>query len=206
MNNSDLAEKLAAAQGISKADARKYVDAVFAVITDAAAEGEEVSLNGFGKFKIKESPAREGRNPSTGDTIQIAASKKLNFAAAKAVKETRYHLRYSSSWLIRLGDGTTESHDRAQAALGRIWKFTTELRTSDATELELAATGVAPDPAVVAGAWSAHVDRVLAEATLARPADQPYQWFGKQGRHTEHLGHLLTDLQYLSRAVPGASW
>ena len=126
--------------------------------------------------------------------------------AAKAVKETRYHLRYSSSWLIRLGDGTTESHDRAQAALGRIWKFTTELRTSDATELELAATGVAPDPAVVADAWSAHVDRVLAQATLARPADQPYQWFGKQGRHTEHLGHLLTDLQYLSRAVPGASW
>ena len=87
MNNSDLAEKLAAAQGISKADARKYVDAVFAVITDAAAEGEEVSLSGFGKFKIKESPAREGRNPSTGDTIQIAASKKLTFAVAKAVKD-----------------------------------------------------------------------------------------------------------------------
>ena len=87
MNNSDLAEKLAAAQGISKADARKYVDAIFTSITDAAAEGEEVSLNGFGKFKIKESPAREGRNPSTGDTIQIAASKKLNFAAAKAVKD-----------------------------------------------------------------------------------------------------------------------
>ena len=87
MNNSDLAEKLAAAQGISKADARKYVDAIFTSITDAAAECEEVSLNGFGKFKIKESPAREGRNPSTGETIQIATSKKLTFAAAKAVKD-----------------------------------------------------------------------------------------------------------------------
>jgi len=87
MNNADLADKLATAQGLSKADARKYVDAVFSVITDAAAQGEEISLNGFGKFKVKESPAREGRNPSTGETIQIAASKKLGFAAAKAVKD-----------------------------------------------------------------------------------------------------------------------
>lgn len=87
MNNSDLADKLAASQGITKADARKYVDAVFAAITDAAAEGDEVSLNGFGKFKVKESPAREGRNPATGETIQIAASKKLGFTAAKAVKD-----------------------------------------------------------------------------------------------------------------------
>jgi DNA-binding protein HU-beta len=87
MNNSDLAEKLAAAQGISKADARKYVDATFAAIADAASAGEEVSLNGFGKFKVKETAAREGRNPSTGATIQIAASKKLTFAPAKAVKD-----------------------------------------------------------------------------------------------------------------------
>jgi DNA-binding protein HU-beta len=87
MNNSDLADKLAASQGITKADARKYVDAVFAAITDAVAEGDEVSLNGFGKFKVKESPAREGRNPATGETIQIAASKKLGFTAAKAVKD-----------------------------------------------------------------------------------------------------------------------
>ena len=87
MNNSDLADKLAAAQGLTKADARTYVDAVFAVIVDAAAAGDEISLNGFGKFKVKESPAREGRNPSTGETIQIAAAKKLGFTAAKAVKD-----------------------------------------------------------------------------------------------------------------------
>jgi len=87
MNNSDLADKLAAAQSLTKADARTYVDAVFAAIADAAAAGEEISLNGFGKFKVKESPAREGRNPSTGETIQIAASKKLGFSAAKAVKD-----------------------------------------------------------------------------------------------------------------------
>ena len=87
MNNTDLAEKIAAEQGITKADARKIVDAVFAGIGEAAAKGEEIALNGFGKFKVKESAAREGRNPSTGATIQIAASKKLSFGAAKAVKD-----------------------------------------------------------------------------------------------------------------------
>ena len=87
MNNTDLAEALAADHGLTKADARKYVDAVFASIADAAAKGQEVSLNGFGKFKVKDSPAREGRNPSTGATIQIAASKKLTFTPGKAIKD-----------------------------------------------------------------------------------------------------------------------
>ena len=87
MNNNDLADTLAADNGITKADARKYVDGVFAAIANAAAKGEEVSLNGFGKFKVKASPAREGRNPATGAAMQIAASKKLTFAPAKAVKD-----------------------------------------------------------------------------------------------------------------------
>lgn len=87
MNNSDLADKLAAAHDLSKADARQLVDTVLAAIADAAAKGEEVSLSGFGKFKVKASEAREGRNPATGATIQIAASRKLTFAAAKAVKD-----------------------------------------------------------------------------------------------------------------------
>ncbi len=87
MNNSDLADTIAAAHAISKTDARKLVDGVFAAIADAAAKGDEVSLNGFGKFKVKDTPAREGRNPATGATIQIAASKKLSFAPAKAVKD-----------------------------------------------------------------------------------------------------------------------
>ena len=87
MNNTDLAEKIAGDNGLSKADARKLVDAVFAAIADAAAAGEEIALNGFGKFKVKDMPAREGRNPSTGPTIQIAAAKKLGFTPAKAVKD-----------------------------------------------------------------------------------------------------------------------
>jgi len=87
MNNNDLAEALATGHGITKADARKLVDDVFATIADAASKGDEVSLNGFGKFKVKDSPAREGRNPATGAAMQIAASKKLKFAPAKAVKD-----------------------------------------------------------------------------------------------------------------------
>lgn len=87
MNNNDLAEALANGSGITKADARKYVDGVFTAIAEAAAKGEEISLNGFGKFKVKDNPAREGRNPANGETIQIAASKKLTFAPAKAVKD-----------------------------------------------------------------------------------------------------------------------
>lgn len=87
MNNSDLAETVAAEHGLNKTDARKIVDSVFAAIATAASKGEEISLNGFGKFKVKDSPAREGRNPSTGAVMQIAASKKLSFAPAKAVKD-----------------------------------------------------------------------------------------------------------------------
>lgn len=87
MNNSDLADKLASETGTAKTDARRAVDTIFAAIASAAANGEEISINGFGKFKVKETPAREGRNPATGEAIQIAASKKLTFAPAKAVKD-----------------------------------------------------------------------------------------------------------------------
>ena len=87
MNNSDIAERIAASQEISRSNARQVVDAVFAAIAEAAVAGEEISLNGFGKFKVKDSPAREGRNPATGATIQIAAAKKLTFAPSKALKD-----------------------------------------------------------------------------------------------------------------------
>lgn len=87
MNNSELADTLAAAHGVTKSDARKLVDAVFAAIGDAAAKGEEISLNGFGKFKVKDSPAREGRNPATGEAMTIKASRKLAFTPAKAIKD-----------------------------------------------------------------------------------------------------------------------
>jgi DNA-binding protein HU-beta len=87
MNNNDLADKIAGAHDLTKADSRKIVDAVFAAIADASAQGEEIALAGFGKFKVKDAPAREGRNPATGAAMQIAASRKLSFAPAKAIKD-----------------------------------------------------------------------------------------------------------------------
>ena len=87
MNNSDLAEQIATDHKLSKVDARVLVDGIFTAITDTAAKGEEVSISGFGKFKVKDTPEREGRNPATGDTITIAAAKKISFAPAKAVKD-----------------------------------------------------------------------------------------------------------------------
>jgi DNA-binding protein HU-beta len=87
VNNNDLAEALASSNGITKADARKYVDDMFAAIAAAAAKGDEIALAGFGKFKVKRTEARDGRNPATGETIKIAASNKLTFAPAKAVKD-----------------------------------------------------------------------------------------------------------------------
>lgn len=87
MNNSDLADTLATEHGLTKADARKVVDSVLNAIATAASQGNEVSLSGFGKFKVKDSPAREGRNPATGAVMQIAASKKLTFSPAKAIKD-----------------------------------------------------------------------------------------------------------------------
>ena len=126
--------------------------------------------------------------------------------AAKALKETRYHFRYSSGWLTRLGDGTAESHRRVQRALDELWRFTHELFTPDELDQELAAVGIAPRLEELQARWSQQVDEVLREATLQRPAAVPYQWQGKQGVHTEHLGHMLAEMQHLQRVYPGAQW
>lgn len=139
---------------------------------------------------------------------RLVASKDARLAeiAAKAVKETRYHLRFSSAWLVRLGDGTAESHARVQASLERLWPYSRELFDADELDRQIASAGIGPDLATLHDAWSSRVDAVLAEATLRRPADTPYLWYGKQGRHSEHLGYLLTELQYLQRTHLGASW
>ncbi len=121
--------------------------------------------------------------------------------AAKAEKETAYHLRHAAEWLIRLGDGTAESHRRAQTALDDLWPYTGELFTAVAGD-----TGTAPDPISLRDTWNATVDSVLARATLERPQDGWMQSGGRDGRHTEHLGHLLADMQFLQRSYPGATW
>jgi ring-1,2-phenylacetyl-CoA epoxidase subunit PaaC len=131
---------------------------------------------------------------------------RLASIAAKAIKETRYHFRLSSGWLVRLGDGTEESHRRVQDALNELWRFTTELFAADEVDDALVVAGVAPELAALQARWSARIDEVLKEATLVRPAAVPYQWHGKRGVHTEHLGHMLAEMQHLQRTYPGAQW
>ena len=121
--------------------------------------------------------------------------------AAKAEKETAYHLRHAAEWLIRLGDGTAESHCRTQTALDDLWPYTGELFTSLPSDGD-----IAPDPMPLRKTWSASVSLILARATLERPPDGWMQSGGRSGRHTEHLGHLLAEMQFLQRAYPGATW
>ena len=140
------------------------------------------------------------------EALLQSSDARLAGIAAKAIKETRYHFRFSSGWLVRLGDGTDESHRRVQDALNDVWRFTTEMFVADEVDVALASVGVAPDLAELQPRWSARIDEVLKEATLTRPAPVAYQWHGKRGVHTEHLGHMLSEMQHLQRTYPGAQW
>ncbi|WP_342241878.1 1,2-phenylacetyl-CoA epoxidase subunit PaaC [Inquilinus sp. OTU3971] len=126
--------------------------------------------------------------------------------AAKAEKESAYHLRHTAEWVIRLGDGTEESHARAQAAVEELWPYIGEVFMPDEAESELVRQGVAIDPESLRETWSETVTAVLAEATLTTPPAGWTQRGGRDGRHSEHLGHLLSELQYLQRSYPGAKW
>lgn len=138
--------------------------------------------------------------------LTVSTDSRLAAIAAKALKETRYHYRFSSGWLIRLGDGTEESHRRVQSAVDALWRFTDELFTPDDIDDRMAAAGIAPRLNELQPRWSTRVDEVLREATLARPSHQPYPWHGKKGVHTEHLSHMLGEMQHLQRTYPGAQW
>jgi ring-1,2-phenylacetyl-CoA epoxidase subunit PaaC len=140
------------------------------------------------------------------EALQSSKDARLAGIAAKALKETKYHFRYSAGWLVRLGDGTEKSHTRVQAALDELWRFTREFFSADAVDAEMAAAGIGPVLAELEPRWSKRIDEVLAEATLRRPADVPYPWHGKLGQHSEHLGYLLAEMQYMQRTHPGATW
>ncbi len=135
-----------------------------------------------------------------------STDERLAAIAAKSVKEVRYHLRYSSGWLTRLGDGTEASHARVQAALEALWPYTVELFAEDELDAAMAQSGVAPRLSEVQAGWSQRIDQILSEATLSRPKDRPHSWHGKRGQHSEHLGYILTEMQHLQRTYPGARW
>ena len=140
------------------------------------------------------------------DQLQRCAHPELAGIAAKAVKESRYHVRHCGEWIIKLGDGTDESHRRVQRALDHAWRYTGELFAGDAVEHRLAPQGLAVDPASVHQAWLDHVKEVVSTATLTLPADAEMLRGGRTGRHTEYLGHLLAEMQIVARSFPGATW
>ena len=140
------------------------------------------------------------------EALSRSSDDRLAGIAAKALKEARYHLRHTASWMVRLGDGTDESHRRMQDAIDAMWRFTGELFEADDLDRQLAAEGVGVDPTTLRQAWDATVDEVLAEATLQRP-DDPYQASGgRNGMHSEHLGHLLAEMQWMQRTYPELQW
>jgi ring-1,2-phenylacetyl-CoA epoxidase subunit PaaC len=126
--------------------------------------------------------------------------------AAKSEKECAYHLLHSSEWIVRLGDGTDESHARAQAAIDDLWAYTGEMFQIDDSERGLIDRGIAVDPARLHAQWLKTISGVLTEATLTLPKSDWMQQGGRSGRHSEHLGHLLSELQSMQRTFPGVAW
>lgn len=140
------------------------------------------------------------------DRLSASSDLTLGGIAQKAVKEARYHLRHSTAWVIRLGDGTEESHQRMQQAVDRVWRFTAEMFAPDPVASEMAESGIGVDPSTLHDDWYATVEKVLTRATLAIPAETMQRVGGRAGFHTDHLGHLLAEMQWLPRSMPEAQW
>src|SRR5262245_18710428 len=140
------------------------------------------------------------------EALQRSSNSELAGIAAKAVKEARYHVRHTAQWVVTLGDGTEESHRRAQQAIDDLWRYTGELFIADAIDRAIAEANVGVEPSTFADAWRTQVEDVLKQATLTVPTAGYMQRGGREGRHTEHLGHLLSEMQIVARSHPGASW
>ncbi|MBI6547744.1 1,2-phenylacetyl-CoA epoxidase subunit PaaC [Xenorhabdus lircayensis] len=126
--------------------------------------------------------------------------------STKSLKEVEYHLRFSRGWMIRLGDGTKQSHQKIQQSINQLWRFTGELFHCDEIEQRLAEDGIAVDPRTLHEPWLKIVNETFTEATLEIPLESPYRQGGKQGLHTEHLGYILAEMQYLQRSYPNCNW
>jgi len=140
------------------------------------------------------------------DALRKCAHEDVAALAAKALKEDTYHLRHSSQWMIRLGDGTRESHARVQEALDGLWRFTGELFEADSVDGAVKAEGISVDHADLQVRWIQVVGEVLERATLTMPTEETMATGGRRGRHSEHLGHMLAEMQIVARSHPGARW
>ena len=141
------------------------------------------------------------------DTLQSCRHSGLAALAGKCVKEDRYHVRHSGEWVIRLGDGTEESHGRMQHAMDKLWPYVEELFQPDAADVAMTAAGISPELSTLRGQWQSVVQDVMGRATLTVPAVVTAPPPGiRRGSHTEHLGHMLAEMQIVARSHPGAKW
>ena len=140
------------------------------------------------------------------EALQSSSNKQLAAIAEKSLKETRYHLKHSSEWLIRLGDGTDESHLKMQESLNTLWRYTDELFFEDEVDLYLRENKVIPDLSHLKNSWKEHVDAILLQAKLEIPTNNWQFQGGRLGRHSEHMGFLLAELQYMQRTYPNMEW
>ncbi|HEX2541693.1 MAG TPA: 1,2-phenylacetyl-CoA epoxidase subunit PaaC [Caldimonas sp.] len=138
--------------------------------------------------------------------LERSTDSELAAIAGKAVKEARYHREHAADWVVRLGDGTPESTARMKAALDHLWPYMAELFEADAIDEAAAASGLGPRWADLREPWNERMAAVLAEAGLAAPAERAFRSTGKSGRHSEHLGYILAEMQHLQRAFPGGVW
>lgn len=139
-------------------------------------------------------------------SLTACSVRRIAEIAAKAAKEVRYHLRYCSQWMIRLGDGTEESHDRVQRSLDELWKFTGELFAGDAIDASFRTEFAGPDLEALKVQWADDIATIVEEATLQLPEDGWMAGGGREGRHTEAFGYLIAELQHLQRTYPGLDW
>jgi ring-1,2-phenylacetyl-CoA epoxidase subunit PaaC len=138
--------------------------------------------------------------------LQSSADGRIAAISEKAIKEVKYHLQRSSDWVVRLGEGTSESHARMQSALDDLWMYTGELFETDAVETEIAELGIGVDLSALKQPWLEIVQKTLLEGTLAMPRGNWMLYGGKRGVHSERLGYMLAEMQFLQRAYPGAQW
>lgn len=139
---------------------------------------------------------------------ELAKSKDETLAgiAQKAIKEVTYHVRHSSAWVVRFGDGTEDSHNRAQDAVNELWRFTNELFEMDEVENNLVKEGIAVNTSLLKEKWEKQITELLTKATLKKPESAFMQTGGRKGMHTEHLGYLLSEMQTVPRMFPNAKW
>ncbi|HMO44473.1 MAG TPA: phenylacetate-CoA oxygenase subunit PaaC [Rubrivivax sp.] len=138
--------------------------------------------------------------------LQASSDHELAAIAAKALKEARYHQQHAADWLVRLGDGSEESRRRVEAALAALWPYTAELFEADAVDAAAAAAKLGPARSELSEPWLAEIGAVFGEVHLALPGDSAFRSSGSRGMHSEHMGYILAEMQYLQRSFPGGAW